>query len=510
MSKHLTKLLFLFLVTVATSASANYKFAAYTSGTPSDLKNGCDSSVVVGDPNDFAFACFKSVSYNNGGCESTWVLDGPGQLSGGIMGPTYTRNSSSPDPYNPGSCITSTSTTTGSGGAYFSITTDPITACYDGSAAVNGVCSTDYRMVPQSRRDPSYCGPCDGNPVYDASGEKVQAEQDIAPSPNGVLAFTRYYSSQTHVGDFRALGQGWRDNYSRTLDIINNATTLPSSSTYTTTADACTLGWGEVSASSYRGLASGATASYTNGLCVLTRNGSVVGKLAAVQGSARGPDTTGVVHTVTRSDGRAYVFEQNGSAWQERYGASVILTQVPDGWLFTDTNGTQEHYDNIGRLTTITDRAGHTQTLSYNSIGLLASVSDVYGRKLIFTYDYYARIAYLKDPNGGLYRYTYDNNSRLVSVRYPDSTTRKYLYEDSRFPNYLTGIIDEKGQRFASWSYDDQGRVSSSEHAGGAERVDFTYNPDGSTTVHDAGGGVKTYHFSLVNGSLKVTNVTRQ
>ena len=38
---------------------------------------------------------------------------------------------------------------------------------------------------------------------------------------------------------------------------------------------------------------------------------------------------------------------------------------------------------------------------------------------------------------------------------------------DTTFPNLLTGIIDENGVRFATWTYDSLARATSSQHAGG-------------------------------------------
>ncbi|CAM9187122.1 unnamed protein product, partial [Phaeothamnion confervicola] len=34
-----------------------------------------------------------------------------------------------------------------------------------------------------------------------------------------------------------------------------------------------------------------------------------------------------------------------------------------------------------------------------------------------------------------------------------------YLYENPAFPQALTGIVDESGQRFATFSYDSYGRA---------------------------------------------------
>lgn len=117
------------------------------------------------------------------------------------------------------------------------------------------------------------------------------------------------------------------------------------------------------------------------------------------------------------------------------------------------------------------------------------------------------------DPDGNQYTYNYDNNGNLTSVSYPNGGgTRTYHYEDSSFPNGLTGITDENGGRFATWSYDSVGRAINSEHNDGAENItiDYTYldnSTDPRSTVTNALGKQTTYHFITLNGVRKVTQV---
>src|SRR5690606_26020131 len=92
-------------------------------------------------------------------------------------------------------------------------------------------------------------------------------------------------------------------------------------------------------------------------------------------------------------------------------------------------------------------------------------------------------------------------------VQRPDQAQRIYHYEDSRFPTYLTGITDERGVRYATWTYDDQGRAISSEHAGGTDKTLLAFNADGSTTVTNPLGKQTTYHFDDIAGARRVTQV---
>jgi YD repeat-containing protein len=210
-----------------------------------------------------------------------------------------------------------------------------------------------------------------------------------------------------------------------------------------------------------------------------------------------------------RQDGKSFYFLLNNGLWtpdSDIPDKLVRLTDAsgaPSGWKYTNSDDEVELYDASGKLLSITNRAGLTQTLSYDASGRLASVADPFGRALTFTYDASSRIATMTDPAGKLYNYAYDPNNNLTSVTYPDGKSRSYLYENTTFRNALTGITDENGVRFATYAYDTQGRAISSEHAGGVDKVSLVYNTDTSTTVTDSLGAVRTYRFQtiLVTGS---------
>jgi YD repeat-containing protein len=55
--------------------------------------------------------------------------------------------------------------------------------------------------------------------------------------------------------------------------------------------------------------------------------------------------------------------------------------------------------------------------------------------------------------------------------------------------------VDESGTSYVSWGYDAQGRGTSSSLAGGAFATSLVYNGDGSVTVTDALGAVRTFSY---------------
>ncbi|MCF1445175.1 RHS repeat protein, partial [Ralstonia solanacearum] len=85
----------------------------------------------------------------------------------------------------------------------------------------------------------------------------------------------------------------------------------------------------------------------------------------------------------------------------------------------------------------------------------LTTVTAPSGRSLSFAYDSQNRVASVTAPDNAVTGYGYNSAGMLSSVTRPDGTTRQYVYEDSRFPTALTGIIDENGNRYATYAYDD-------------------------------------------------------
>jgi YD repeat-containing protein len=207
-----------------------------------------------------------------------------------------------------------------------------------------------------------------------------------------------------------------------------------------------------------------------------------------------------------RPDGRVYRFTQEGGTWQGDPDVTDQLTATTDGWTYRTAGDQTETYDTQGRLLSITDRAGRTQTLTYDTDERLAQVTDAYGRTLSFSYDDDGRLDTLTDPIGGTTTYQY-NDKRLAGVTYPDGGERQYLYENSTYPSALTGILDESGERYATWSYGEHGWATSSSHAGGADQTEVSYNSDDSVTVTNALGKQTTYHFAVYNGVPKVVSV---
>ncbi|HEY4363625.1 MAG TPA: RHS repeat-associated core domain-containing protein [Bryobacteraceae bacterium] len=215
-----------------------------------------------------------------------------------------------------------------------------------------------------------------------------------------------------------------------------------------------------------------------------------------------------------RADGQQVTFTLTGGSWTTDSDIDLKLTNSGITWTLTDRDDTVETYTVFNApealLRTIQTRNGYAQTLQYNSNSQLTGVTDSFNRSLTFLYQGNLLHSVLT-PDNLLLGFNYVSG-QLGSVNYSTTTPsfQSYLYELPLLPNVLTGITDENGSRFATFTYDASARALTSQHAGGADLTTVTYNDtDGSRTVTNALGLQETYKFATLQGVPKVTEADR-
>jgi YD repeat-containing protein len=224
-----------------------------------------------------------------------------------------------------------------------------------------------------------------------------------------------------------------------------------------------------------------------------------------------------VLVSAERPDGRIFPFMLSGTAFIGDSDVNQHLEQTAAGWRLTNEADEIELYDAQGKLLSITNRIGLSQTLAYFADGKLMSVADPFGRQLVFGYDSKGRMAAMTDPAGGQYSFGYSPFGifgiapNLIHVTYPDLTGRTYLYENApNQGNVLTGIVDENNARFATFGY--AGAATSTEHAGGAGRVSVAYfGPtvrNVTTSVTATLTATRTYFYQLVLGVNRLSSIS--
>ncbi|MEW8285857.1 MAG: DUF6531 domain-containing protein [Candidatus Thiodiazotropha endolucinida] len=395
----------------------------------------------------------------------------------------------------------------------YSYTFSTILVCADGSMPdlsepQENQCPDKYMIeVHLNLTCTSEADPCDPS-----SGLNFRKETDIQDK-GLVLNFSRHYSSLELAASDGAMGENWRHQYDKRINHIPVSDhwyekPVVKSGIHGTPQDACMYGWNDIKSKAYRGLIPSAVPEYQNGVCNLSIQGEIVVSLPVINVINRKygfPYDSDDVKTISHPNGTEYLFHYVNGAWRNLNGFSVTLQSDPLGLLFTNSDGTHEIYNSDGLIMQSTDQNGHVTTYAYDQLKHLISVTGPKGDSLVFSYNLNGNIETVTGPDGSV-TYTYENN-HLSTVTYPNNESKQYLYEDTRHPHSITGYIDEKGERFASWSYDEEGRVTMNEQAGGVNHYEFTYNSDGSTTVTDINNAVRTYSFKIIKGNMKIDQV---
>lgn len=341
-------------------------------------------------------------------------------------------------------------------------------ACLDMPSVANGLrrrayfyCPTGYQLAgfhifPYCVRDGSTaqtdrnlgeqeCLLMQGNPINVATGNKYQVEVDYGGGGAFPLQFERHYNSLGAQDG--TIGNRWRHSYERNLVA-----------------------------------------------------GRVLNK---------------TVRTVrlTRADGEVIFFDDSSGALRADVDAIGELVEQKDsagvttGWQFVGADDVTEYYDSTGRLLIERSRSGVDHQLFYGTDGRLIRVEDSFGKSLVLNYDASGRVAQLVDPAGEITTFSYANGN-LTSVAYADGSVKGYLYNEpglvaaNAAAGMLTGVIDA-GQRYATYAYDASSRAVSSEHANGDNRVEITYNSNGTRLVRDAAGAERVHSVELIGGKYR-------
>ncbi|WP_259757333.1 DUF6531 domain-containing protein [Pseudomonas sp. GCEP-101] len=214
--------------------------------------------------------------------------------------------------------------------------------------------------------------------------------------------------------------------------------------------------------------------------------------------------------SVVHSDGRGSFFQLSTPYSPLSATETGRLTKTQDGWMVTNNNGNKFEFNDLGQITSISDASNYT--VSFARIGKLTTATSANGDQLEFSDDPLGQPLAMT-ANGTTFSYIYDGNQRLktvTSTRSGLTTSHSYLYEHTSRLRLLTGLVDENGARFASWTYDVYGKPIASEHADGTEKTSIVYNADGSAVVTNAYGKKTTYTFQGATGSRRITSVQGQ
>jgi RHS repeat-associated protein len=249
-----------------------------------------------------------------------------------------------------------------------------------------------------------------------------------------------------------------------------------------------------------------------------------------------------------------------------------LTDQNDNVWVFETRVGLNGGSYVFGWPTSMTARSGYAQTFAYAPDSSLASISDSFGRTATLEWDKFqittltpapagaeplaAAVSKINLPDGTSLNYSYEDIppldriavfgspkwqstggggagpsgsgayfsfipkvKRLASVERRSATGElldsvRYLHENQTFGRNITGIIDNRDKRVATFNYDGAGRVTKSELADGAEVNTFAYGMSGTArtrTVTNELGKRHNYtfgEFSSARREYQLTSVT--
>lgn len=239
------------------------------------------------------------------------------------------------------------------------------------------------------------------------------------------------------------------------------------------------------------------------------------------------PGENGTTLTALRGDATHVTFNKQGDSWQSASSRDTVaqfaLGNGENGWQYRRAvDDAVETYDARGRLLRVAERNGQLTTLTYSDAstpaavagkpGMLLRVANRFDQAYVFTYDSQGRINSITDPSQRTTWYKYGERWMLSEVTHADGTRRKYHYDampgSGRFARYLTGITDEAGVRFSTYSYDGHGRVTNTELADGVDFTSHRYFDANNTTVYRRKRRDSHYRQEMIGNTMRPVGIS--
>jgi RHS repeat-associated protein len=275
-----------------------------------------------------------------------------------------------------------------------------------------------------------------------------------------------------------------------------------------------------------------------------TRPGSVV------TGFTYDPSGNGLLRTVTDPRGKTTTFDYDSAgdltSLTDPLGNVITLGYDTDGrkiWQVDprgnvsganpDDYKTQFAYDDLDRLTSVTDPLGnatgyaydavgnrtgvidpndHTTSYAYDAGDHLTTVTAPDSSTTVYGYDNAGNLTSRVDGNGHETDYQHDNANRLTQVTNPLDKVWAYDYDAN---GNLTSVVDANGNSTpasgdgtTTYGHDNLNRLTSIGYSDSTPAVSFTYDANGNRASMSDGAGTANYTYDnldrltqLVRGS---------
>ena len=204
-------------------------------------------------------------------------------------------------------------------------------------------------------------------------------------------------------------------------------------------------------------------------------------------------------------EGDNYYRPPLGSAYRLVYGGIAgksrgYRVESADGDVIEFSSGAAE---NQWRPSRYNAADGSWLTYAYGPNGL-ARITDMHGRYFAFERDAKGLPAAVTDEQGRKTSFSYDQQGRAVGVTGPDGSKKSFGYSGGLLTSLKNGALAEE-----RYTYDETGRLLTSESEGGVNRREHFYNDRSSRTViADALGSRTTYVYKNEGGRKLPVAVT--
>lgn len=190
---------------------------------------------------------------------------------------------------------------------------------------------------------------------------------------------------------------------------------------------------------------------------------------------------------VVSGDGQQerYILNREGE-YVSAFGGYDRILPLEDGYVLRKKNRAEVRYNSEGRIMSMTDKDGHTLSLSYHD-NLLSKVEASQNRWLEFIYDSNL-LTEVRDSFGRKVTYKYYNSMLTVAVA-ADGAEERYEYDQN---GRLSAVINADGIRILENEYDDEGRVSQQNFPDGTH-MGYAYTDD-ALVFTDRNGIQATYY----------------
>ncbi|GAB3851099.1 hypothetical protein GCM10028801_00010 [Nocardioides maradonensis] len=318
--------------------------------------------------------------------------------------------------------------------------------------------------------------------MTDARGKTTLLEVDAAgeltkqTSPAGGVT--------THTYDANGNMTATTDPDGNTTQTAYNADDQP---TTITRADGTTVSYGYDLAGNRTSRTNGAGKTTTYAYDALNRQTSTTNPLGKVTTDTYDGAGNRTLETAATTITTTYGYDKDDELTSVQYSGynppNVTYSYNPDGTraTMTDPTGTTTYsYDNLGRVTSVTNGAGKTVSYSYDLDNRVLNQGYLAAGNVTRGYDAAGRMTSVADPYGHTTTYTYDPAGNITASTLPNGVTTATGYDANGNISSITDTGPGSAGSFASFNYirDPSGQLTQETSTGmGQPSQVYTYNP---------------------------------